>query len=395
MSLYKTEKGRPRGYRASGTATTASTFYQRGNCVEIFNNQGNQSKITRRISLVQEWQKNLQNSHAAAKNEKLALAEVKKYLETYVNEALLPPLDVVAQCLYLRDQRHPTELTMDPVTSQLKEELRVFELHKSKLSNLNAEAWDMIGQISDLIDALQFNISEQTAALDVDVSMLSLSIDSPGLALRPEPQRVPPKSSVPDSWLNHCYDLVEWQKKECTQSRTLREKILRAVEEARNENWAQQDETCTCFRGRIHEQKISIDRLKRQRDIILEEMEKVNQEIKQLELADQSLDLPRALCETRHEGRTARPAGPQRCQDDPQDELAVESATLAESQQKLQQKTAHAKAAYEALRTQLAKVEYDMEDKNAALALEMRCLASREQLRGGEDQITQSHSSRL
>jgi len=72
-------------------------------------------------------------------------------------------------------------------------------------------------------------------------------------------------------------------------------------------------------------------------------MEKVDQEIQKLEVADQSLDLPRALCETRHEGRTTRPAGPQRCQDDPQDGLAEESNTLAESQRTLQQNTIQAR----------------------------------------------------
>lgn len=75
----------------------------------------------------------------------------------------------------------------------------------------------------------------------------------------------------------------------------------------------------------------------------MEEMEKVNQEIHRLEDADTSLDLPRALCETRHEGRTARPAGHQRCQDDPQDELAMESIKLADSQHKLQQNTCQAR----------------------------------------------------
>jgi len=68
---------------------------------------------------VQEWLRNLQNSLQTTEKEKLVLIEVKTYLEAYLNEALLPPLDVVAQCLYLRDKRHPLELTIDPVSAHL------------------------------------------------------------------------------------------------------------------------------------------------------------------------------------------------------------------------------------------------------------------------------------
>jgi len=64
-------------------------------------------------------------------------------------------------------------------------------VHKSHLAALDSDAWRMNGQLSTLIDMLQFNISEQTVAHDVDTSMLALKISSPGLALRPEPQRVP------------------------------------------------------------------------------------------------------------------------------------------------------------------------------------------------------------
>ncbi|XP_065350667.1 tektin-B1 [Cloeon dipterum] len=355
----------------------------------------NEKLLSDRVSLVQEWLRTLERSHAAAEHERMALSEVKKYLETYLNEALLPPLDVIAQCLYLRDQRRPDELTVDPVTARLKDELQTYETHKGILSALNADAWSMVDSLSTLIDSLRFNISEQTTALDIDTNMLALTTDSPGLARRPEPDRVPPKSSAPESWLFHCQELVEKQGKECQQSRALRETMLRAVEDARNANWARQDETCASFRQRVHEIKIAIDRLKRQTEMILAEMEKLDEEIHQLEQADESLELPRALCETRHEGRTSRPAGPQRCQDEPQENLAVESATLALSQAKLQQRTEYARSAYESLRTQLSKVELDMEDKNRALALEMRCLASRSQLGHAEEQVTQSHSSQL
>jgi hypothetical protein len=64
-------------------------------------------------------------------------------------------------------------------------------VHKSNLAALDGEAWRMNGQLSALIDVLKFNITEQTDAQDVDVGMLALKISSPGLALRPEPQRVP------------------------------------------------------------------------------------------------------------------------------------------------------------------------------------------------------------
>jgi hypothetical protein len=53
------------------------------------------------------------------------------------------------------------------------------------------------------------------------------------------------------------------------------------------------------------------------------------------------------------------------------------------------------RTAYESLRVHLAKVEFDIEDKNAALALEMRCLSSREQLEKSDYQVVQSHSSQL
>jgi len=59
------------------------------------------------------------------------------------------------------------------------------------LAALDADAWRMNTQLSTLIDVIKFCISEQSSALDVDVNMLSLKITSPGLALRPEPQRVP------------------------------------------------------------------------------------------------------------------------------------------------------------------------------------------------------------
>jgi Tektin family len=86
-----------------------------------------------RISLVQEWLRNLQHSLQATEKEKLVLVEVKTYLEAYLNEALLPPLDVVAQCLYLRDQRHPKELTIDPVTAQLKDV--ILKLYVTRVKN--------------------------------------------------------------------------------------------------------------------------------------------------------------------------------------------------------------------------------------------------------------------
>ncbi|CAB3374700.1 Hypothetical predicted protein [Cloeon dipterum] len=228
----------------------------------------NEKLLSDRVSLVQEWLRTLERSHAAAEHERMALSEVKKYLETYLNEALLPPLDVIAQCLYLRDQRRPDELTVDPVTARLKDELQTYETHKGILSALNADAWSMVDTLSTLIDTLRFNISEQTTALDIDTNTLALTTDSPGLARRPEPDRVPPKSSAPESWLFHCQELVERQGKECQQSRALRENMLRAVEDARNANWARQDETCASFRQRVHEIKIAIDRLKRQREMV-------------------------------------------------------------------------------------------------------------------------------
>lgn len=157
-------------------------------------------------------------------------------------------------------------------------------MHKSHLAALDSDAWRMNGQLSTLINVLQFNISEQTVAQDVDVSMLALKISSPGLALRPEPQRVPTpyalyfifvilifinfalRSSAPDSWLSHCKGLVERQRRECAQSRALRESMLMAIERARNGNKAQQEDSSKSFRERIHEIKISIGRLKRQRE---------------------------------------------------------------------------------------------------------------------------------
>jgi hypothetical protein len=53
------------------------------------------------------------------------------------------------------------------------------------------------------------------------------------------------------------------------------------------------------------------------------------------------------------------------------------------------------RAAYESLRVHLAKVEFDLQDKNAALALELRCLSSRELLEKNDYQVVQSHSSQL
>jgi len=42
--------------------------------------------------------------------------------------------------------------------------------------------------------------------------------------------------------------------------------MLKAIEEARNSNRAQQEDTSKSYRERIHEIKIAIGRLKRQRE---------------------------------------------------------------------------------------------------------------------------------
>jgi len=338
----------------------------------------NTTHLDNRIDDITKWKETLERCLAETDAEIAALNKAK--LETeYALEAKALPLDVVIECLTLRESRQSIDMVRDGVEAELHKEVEVIDKIKIQLQKRISEAFEQLCLLREARQQLQNDQKDKTEAQSIDQTCHGLNNNSSGISYKPNPTRVLKESTTPESW----HQFSEYNKKraeaEMKASVALREAIDATLAQTKNELEAQRIATEYSYRKRLHEAERAEGELEWQRKNTQEEIAEVEADIRNLEAAIRAKEAPLKVAHTRLETRTYRP-NVELCRDKPQYGLTDEVHQIEGSIASLKEKLAQAHHARDGLYKNLYRIEQDLAVKRNSLKLDNACVDVRRKL---------------
>lgn len=108
-------------------------------------------------------------------------------------DALDNPLETVARCLSIRNDRLEPELTHDQSGEELKSELVVVEQNRAQLRQQCQFAWQRLNALEEVLFKVQLDITNKREAIDIDKAGLDLDHFCSNIAYKTDPERAPRK----------------------------------------------------------------------------------------------------------------------------------------------------------------------------------------------------------
>lgn len=152
----------------------------------------NNSKLSDRIHEVDRWRETIQTCYDRIVKEIDDLKEEKQITEREL-EALITPLNVVSECLTMRDCRLGSELTYDDGDTELKKELAVVENNQRMLRDQCQAAWEKLNRLDEVKFKLNLDLTDKREAEDIDMAQLELDKHCSNITFKTDPTRVPRK----------------------------------------------------------------------------------------------------------------------------------------------------------------------------------------------------------
>lgn len=138
------------------------------------------------------WRATMEETLARVNREIHLLREEKASTERDL-EAILVPLNVVAECLSKRDSRIETDLTYDDGEIELKKELCVIENNQKMLTDQCHAAWEKLNLLDEVKFKLELEIENKKEAQNIDEAQMSLDKFCANITFKPDATRVPKK----------------------------------------------------------------------------------------------------------------------------------------------------------------------------------------------------------
>ncbi|KAM3858106.1 tektin-2 [Diretmus argenteus] len=289
------------------------------------------------------------------------------------------PLEVSVECLTLREGRRGYELVSDPVEEQLRKEVELIERVQQLLQQHIDKAFEQLCILQEARHQLTFDLQNKEEALDIDMTCLSLTVESPQISLKTNPTRIPTGSSTPQEWAQFSQYNVARAQEAMQVSQQIREDMSLTRAQLQNELETQRCATEFALRKRTHHEDRARDELEWQRENTEDEMTEMENDIRGL---DEDLRVKTAslkLAHTRLENRTKRP-GMDLCRDEVQRGLVDEVNQLEATIKALRQKLSEAQHSLQKMQLHHARMLQDLSRKQEALSLEQRSMTTRGRL---------------
>uniref|UniRef100_A0AAV2K5V9 Tektin n=1 Tax=Knipowitschia caucasica TaxID=637954 RepID=A0AAV2K5V9_KNICA len=310
---------------------------------------------------------------------RLTLGPCKQQLEQALASTELP-LEVVSECLTLREGRAGPELVLDPADLQLKNETSLIQKVQSSLQQLIDQAFEHLCVLQEHRQQLTEDLQNKMDALDIDTACLSLTRTSPQISLKPNPTRTPSGCCSPEEWLQFSRYNIARAQEAMHLSQQMRTEMRLSLAQLQNELDAQRSATEFSLRKRTHHEQQAKDALDWQIQKTEREMCEMEADIKGLDADLQAKTASLKLAHTRLENRTQRP-GMDLCRDQVQHGLIYEVSQLEATIMSLKQKLAEAQSSLQTCRLHHSRMLQDLSRKDQALSLEQRSLRTRTRLR--------------
>ncbi|XP_066601759.1 tektin-B1 isoform X2 [Prorops nasuta] len=337
----------------------------------------NNSKLANKVTELKRWGRTFEDLLNKVVEEIKVLKDEKFDAEREL-EALNHPLRIAGECISIRDTRRGTELTVDEADTELKKELCIIDNIKNLLTKRVHAAWEKLKRLEEMKFKIDLELEDKNGTIRIDSNNTELTRDSAGICYRPNVLQNK-KSISYESWLEHSSGLKSLGDIELSDSHYFREAMHVMRERARNDIKAQQDYTDYTLRKRIYETQKAKNELEWQQLKTTQEMDKLLNEINNLELALLHKANSIKCAETRLINRTFR-SGSELCQDDVELGLKSEIVQLKQMEEDLQSAFAAAKAAYNNFECLQNRLNINIDNKQHALTTDVMCLDLRSTL---------------
>ncbi|XP_060519916.1 tektin-2 [Cylas formicarius] len=377
--------------RQANEATGADAFVLRHDARQLRNETRirtdwdtrlNDARLADRVTETDHWRQRLEACAARIDGEMALLADEKFSTEKQI-DAMSIPFNVMSECISMRDNRLPAELTNDDADAELKKELCVAENRKRALIERCHAAWEKINKLNEVRFKLSVDIGDKREAIEIDANQLATHKNCAEISHKLDPLRIVKGSHSHATWLEHSRQLKQAADDELADTLKLREALFVARERARNDMAAQRDRVDFVLRRRIFETQKARNEAEWQRAKTGDEMAKLEREIAALEEALRDKMAAAKLAETRLENRSYRP-GFELATDEPERGLKEEVLRLRQTAGELRDKIDCAKTTYNALEERMVAIDHDLAGKNQSMTTDVRCLDLRARLRQGE-----------
>ncbi|XP_073786906.1 tektin-2 isoform X1 [Danio rerio] len=238
---------------------------------------------------------------------------------------------------------------------------------------------DLLSRLQEARQQLTIDLQDKIEALDVDMSCLSLTIQSPEISLKPNPTRVPPGSTNPQQWEQFSRYNISRAREEMQVSVQIRENNSITRAQVQNELEAQRMSVEFALRKRTHHEEQAHHDMQWQLKTTQDEIAELEKDIIGLEEDLQAKTAPLKLVHTRLENRIKRP-GMDLCRDEVQFGLVDEAKHLEATILALKQKLAQAQHSLQSLKQHEAQMMEELSRKQDALSLEQRSNQTRQRL---------------
>jgi len=332
----------------------------------------NNNRIRDRISEIDNWRVALEQTVSSIDMELKKLDPAKEAVEQAIEVKVLD-LDIVNEIMSIREQRRGNDYVMDEAQLELTKETCIIKDARNLLEKKGQEAWHQIARLQEVRKQILRDLGEKIVALDIDRYLLNLNESSTEISFRPDPLRIPKGMMTPQAWEEQSRYNKLRADNELAVSVKLRESMLLTIDQTYNDVRAQREVTDFAMRKRLHEMIKTGDDLQHQRQKILQEMCKVEREIRDLEDALLDKTNKMKLVETRLEHRTYR-YGVELTRDDAQYGLGQELLQLRAIIKALQAKINDTKKALNMLQGFLQTLESEIENKSEAKVIEQMAL---------------------
>ncbi|CAL9690768.1 unnamed protein product [Knipowitschia caucasica] len=349
------------------------------NCQTNWDEADTNQNLGARVWDVSVWREALDVCAKKVDEEMDALTLCKQQLEQALASTELP-LEVVSECLTLREGRAGPELVLDPADLQLKNETSLIQKVQSSLQQLIDQAFEHLCVLQEHRQQLTEDLQNKMDALDIDTACLSLTRTSPQISLKPNPTRTPSGCCSPEEWLQFSRYNIARAQEAMHLSQQMRTEMRLSLAQLQNELDAQRSATEFSLRKRTHHEQQAKDALDWQIQKTEREMCEMEADIKGLDADLQAKTASLKLAHTRLENRTQRP-GMDLCRDQVQHGLIYEVSQLEATIMSLKQKLAEAQSSLQTCRLHHSRMLQDLSRKDQALSLEQRSLRTRTRLR--------------
>ncbi|CAG9760477.1 unnamed protein product [Ceutorhynchus assimilis] len=316
----------------------------------------NNVRLGDRITELDRWKETLEVCLQRIEKE-VGLLKDEKYETEKEIDGLGIPINIISECIFVRDNRQGAELTFDEGETELKKELSLLENVKKLLIERCQAAWEKHNKLNEVRFKLSLEINNRHESIEIDKHQLSLDKNCADISFRTDPLRIVKNSLPNESWLEHSSYLNSLAENELAETLKMREALFIDREHAKNDISAQRDRV----------------------DFILLALQPNADALK--------------LVETRLENRSNRP-GFELSRDEVEQGLKEEVLQLRQTRDDLKDKINCARATYNALEEQQVLIDRELDSKNQSLKTDIQCLDLRAQLRIGSFAAPETETDR-